>query len=220
MKLLIKFPTRNRKEQFFNTFERYQSFLRLPSTEFLITLDEDDTSMNNDEVLNRLKEYKNTKVVVGNSISKIHAVNRDINVLDDWDIILLASDDMVPQAIGYDEIICNLMQQNFPDTDGVLWFNDGFKGIELNTLSILGKKYYQRFGYIYFPGYKSGFCDNEFMTVGNLLHKQIYFPYIIIRHEHPDYGYGNRDFIHNKNAADLAHDKQLLNDRSNINFGL
>jgi hypothetical protein len=87
------------------------------------------------------------------------------------------------------------MTEHYPDTDGVLWFNDGYQGNRLNTLCILGKKYYDRFNYIYHPDYISVWCDNEFMDVANLLGKQIYFDDIIIRHEHPDWGFGSRDYV-------------------------
>ena len=36
--------------------------------------------------LTKIKNYKNTTVVIGNSVSKIHAVNRDLETYDkDWD---------------------------------------------------------------------------------------------------------------------------------------
>jgi hypothetical protein len=92
---------------------------------------------------------------------------------------------MTPIVKGYDNIIRNNMKTHYPDTDGVLWFNDGYQGQNLNTLCILGRKYYQRFGYIYCPEYKSLWCDNEFMDQANLLGRQIYFHETIIKHEHP-----------------------------------
>jgi hypothetical protein len=220
MKLLIKFPTRNRKEKFFSTFKKYQEFIVEDSTTCLITIDEDDESMNNKDVINELTSYTNTEVIIGTSSSKIHAINRDIDVNSEWDIILLASDDMIPQIKGFDKIINTLMLTNYPDTDGILFFNDGFKGRDLNTLCILGKKYYQRFNYIYYPEYKSTWCDNEFMMVGDILNKQTYFPIVIIKHEHPDWGYGNHDMIHQKNHSDLIFDRDLFHKRKNINFNL
>jgi hypothetical protein len=85
-------------------------------------------------------------------------------------------------------------------------------------LCILGKKYYERFNYIYYPEYKSVWSDNEFMLVGNLLKKQKYFPMVIIKHEHPDWGYGKHDVIHNKNHSDLSFDMNLFKDRQSKNF--
>ena len=218
MKLLIKFPTRSRRKQFFETFNKYQEYITESTTRFLISIDEDDLDMNNDEVLAILESYDNVSFVIGQSNSKIHAINRDIDTLEDWDIILLASDDMIPQVKGFDKIITTLMGTNYSDTDGILFFNDGFKGQELNTLCILGKKYYERFNYIYYPEYKSTWCDNEFMMVGNILKRQKYFPMVIIKHEHPDWGYGEHDIIHRKNHSDLSFDMNLFKDRQSKNF--
>jgi hypothetical protein len=185
-----------------------------------VSIDEDDTSMNTTEVISELKSYSNTQVIVGISENKIHAVNRDMDIVDDWDIVLLASDDMIPQVKGFDKVVNTLMSSNYPDTDGVLFFNDGFKGKELNTLCILGKKYYKRFNYIYHPGYKSTWSDNEFMMVAEKLNKQTYFPMVIIKHEHPDWGYGKHDVIHKMNHVNLIHDKTLFLERSKNNFYL
>jgi hypothetical protein len=221
MKLLIKFPTRNRKNKFFKTLKEYQNLCEdFENTHFLITLDNDDESMNPLEVKEIFDTFKNIKVVYGNSDSKIHAVNRDIELSDEWDIILLASDDMTPKVKGYDNIIRNKMKKFYPDTDGILWFNDGHQGNRLNTLCILGKKYYDRFGYIYYPEYKSVWSDNEFMSVGDLLKKQTYFHETIIEHEHPDWGYGSRDVIHQINSKNENHDRTLFMNRKENNFYL
>jgi hypothetical protein len=221
MKLLIKFPTRNRKNKFFKVLKQYQNLCEdFDNTFFLITLDNDDETMKPYEVSDIFGTFKNIKVVYGNSDSKIHAINRDIELVDEWDIVLLASDDMTPKVKGYDNIIRNRMKEYYPNTDGILWFNDGHQGNKLNTLSILGKKYYDRFGYIYQPEYKSVWSDNEFMMVGNLLGRQTYLDEVIIEHEHPDWGYGNRDIIHQINSQNESHDRNLFVSRKNNNFYL
>lgn len=186
-KLLVKFPTRGRPDKFFTVLDRYYyGAKRKDLTSFLITCDLDDISMNNDAVRQKLQGYKNLTVVYGNSKSKIEAVNADMDHAPEYDIILLASDDMVPEEKGYDEIIRQKMERLYPDTDGVLWFFDGYRR-DFNTLCILGKKYYERFNYIYHPSYKSFWCDNEFTDVANQLGKQTFIDKIIIRHIHPDW---------------------------------
>ena len=127
---------------------------------------------------------------------------------------------MIPVIQGFDTIIKNKMTEHYPDTDGVLWFNDGYQGNKLNTLCILGKKYYDRFNYIYNPEYKSVWSDNEFMDVANILNKQTYFDEVIIRHEHPDWGFGKNDLIHQENIKNESFDRQVFYRRKNINFGL
>lgn len=187
MKLLVKFPTRGRPDKFFTVLDRYYyGAKRKDLTSFLVTCDLDDASMNNDAVRQKLQGYKNLAVIYGNSKSKIEAVNADMIHAPEFDIILLASDDMVPEEKGYDEIIRQKMTDLHPDTDGVLWFFDGYRR-DFNTLCILGKKYYERFGYIYHPSYKSFWCDNEFTDVANELGKQTFIDKVIIRHIHPDW---------------------------------
>jgi len=221
MNILIKFPTRSRKDKFFQTLDIYYDKLsNIENTFFHITCDSDDVSMNNGEVIDKLKSYKNLTFKFGISQNKIDAVNRDMEEMKNYDIILLASDDMIPQVKGYDEIIRNKMNEFYPDTDGVLWFNDGHQKERLNTLCILGKKYYDRFKYIYYPQYKSTWSDNEFTQVANKLKKQTYFNEIIIRHEHPHCGYGKMDEIYRLNNINERHDKSLFFNRVNKNFDL
>ena len=194
MKILIKFPTRGRREVFFNTLNKYYEHLEdIDNVNFVITLDGDDDNMNNDEVTKLLDGYENLKYYYGNSKTKIEACNKDIYDLD-FDILLLASDDMVPQTKGYDTIIRNNMIKNYPDKDGVLWFYDGFNK-DINTLSIMGVEYYKRFNYIYHPSYESFYCDTEFMIIANELKKQTFIGNCIIKHLHPE----NTQELHKEN---------------------
>lgn len=219
MKILIKFPTRGRPKKFLEVLDMYYSFLSdIDRTIFQITIDEDDTLMNNNNVIDKLKNYKNLFYNIGISKTKIHAVNRDI-IVGDWDVLLLASDDMIPIKNGYDDIIRKYMIDKYPDTDGVLWFNDGNRK-DLNTLSILGSKYYQRFNYIYNPNYKSLWADNEFMTVADILNKQTFYDEVIIHHQHPDWGYGGKDNVHTLNNINDDYDRNVFLLRQKNNFYL
>lgn len=183
-KLLIKFPTRGRMIKFFKVLDLYYSNIEdIENTHFLISCDIEDKSMNNGMVKSKLSKYKNLIVKYSNNKSKIEAINNNLDDIN-FDILLLASDDMIPQIFGFDNIIRNKMKEYYSDNDGVLWFNDGYQGNKLNTLCILGKKYYDRFNYIYHPSYKSLWCDNEFQDVSILLNKVQYFDDVIIKHEH------------------------------------
>ncbi len=222
MKILIKFPTRGRKTKFFNTLQKYVKLANnIEDIKLLVTIDIDDVEMNNPDTIEIINTFPNIILDISDNNTKVNAINHGISEINyEWDIILLASDDMIPQIQGYDDIIREKMIGFYPDTDGVLWFNDGFKGNTLNTLSILGRNYYNRFNYIYYPKYKSIWCDNEFMDVANVLKKQTYIDEVIIRHEHPDYGLALRDEIHSKNYQNEAADRTLYLARKNINFGL
>lgn len=221
MKLLIKFPTRNRPAKFIKILKTYYSLLDDKSTKFIVSCDNDDETMNNDgmkEYINDLTDI-NIDIFYNDNKSKIEAVNANMDNVE-FDIVLLASDDMVPEVQGFDTIIKNKMAEHYSDTDGVLWFNDGYQGNRLNTLCILGKKYYDRFGYIYHPDYFSVWCDNEFMDVANILKKQTYFEQVIIEHKHPDWGFGGRDGIHINNIKNENKDKNTYLKRKSVNFEL
>jgi hypothetical protein len=219
MNILIKFPTKGRREKFFKVLDLYYNLCNdVNNIKFQITIDEDDLFMNNHDVLEKLKTYKNIIVDMGMSENKIHAINRNVPN-SDWDILIVASDDMIPKVKGYDDIIRNKMEELYPDTDGILWFHDGNRK-DLNTLTIMGKKYYDRFGYIYHPSYKSFWCDNEFTQVGNILKKQTFIDQVIIHHEHPDWGFGGRDHLYSLNSTFNNHDKNIFLTRKSKNFDL
>lgn len=220
MNILVKFPTRGRPDLFFNTLDIYYKQASVfHKMHFLVSIDNNDPYMNTDKVKAKLTTYVNLSFHLGDSKSKIDAVNRDMNFAPDYDIILLASDDMIPQVYGYDEIIRKNMQEYYPDTDGILFFNDGYRGKDLNTLCILGKKYYKRFNYIYNPEYLSLFADNEFMDLGWILKKQTYFDDVIIRHEHPEHGFHmQKDRIHELNEIHYVTDLMIYRKRKANNF--
>lgn len=221
MKILVKLPTKLREEQFFKTLDVFYSQCdNIDKTMFVITLDNDDNVMNTDKVIKKLSEYKNLYYDFGDSVSKLYSTNRDLNKYKDWDIMVLASDDTVPKVKGWDTIIREKMIQNYPDTDGVLHFNDGFRGEFLNTLPILGKKYFDRFGYVQYPKYKSCFADNEFMEVSKILNKVKYFDITVIEHQHPDWGFGERDYVHDENMKYFNYDNNLFQERKKNNFDL
>jgi len=219
-KLLIKFPTRGRPRQFFNVLTLYYQYMQGKNFEFVISCDTDDETMNNDVVKEHFKGFPNLTVNYSDNKTKVEAINANMEDRD-FDILLLASDDMVPEMYGYDRIIKQAMLSCYSDYDGVLWFFDGWRK-DLNTLCILGKKYYDRFGFIYNPAYKTWFCDNEFTKVATLLGKQTYSEHVIIRHCHPDIiGSGHDEtYNRNNNQEEMKQDQQTLESRLKKNFDI
>jgi hypothetical protein len=145
-----------------------------------------------------------SRIFYGPNKSKIEACNANMNEVDwDWDIVVLVSDDMVPQIRGYDDVIRNHMLAKFPDRKGILWFNDGCQEDRLNTLCVYGRAFYEQQGFLYQPEYKSLFCDTELTDKCRNEYRDIcsYIPYCIIRHEHPGTGFAqtmDRLYEHNQ----------------------
>ena len=155
--------------------------------EILVSLDIDDATMYNKETLTRLKLYidnKKVTVVFGYSKSKVDAINRDVEKIKEWDILINFSDDMSFEINGFDSIVRDKFKEYFPDTNGNIYFNNGFRG-DISTLSIIGRVYYDDFGYIYDLTYLSLCCDEEYTIVATQSGKMKYFPDVICRHNHP-----------------------------------
>ncbi len=222
MNLLVKFPTRGRQDLFFSTFNKFHDLSMTDQVSYLVSVDSSDLMMTHSANLQKIRSYPNTTLVIGDSKSKAHAINRDINEYgEEWDIIIIAADDTVPCALGWDARIIEEMEKHYPDTDGVLFFNDGFWGEKLNTQCILGRKYYKRTNYIFHKDYKFLWCDNEFMDVANLLGKQTYFPEVIIKHEHPTLGYSHAESVHRE--EEIKHesiDKKIYESRKERFFDI
>jgi len=208
MRILLKCPTRSRPQKVIQTLASYVRLANHPEQlGVAISCDEDDISMSRnlvqEELLRILNPVAWKRIFFSPNKSKIEACNANMGEIDwEWDIVVLVSDDMIPQLQGYDDVIRNHMMSKFPDTNGILWFNDGAQGDKLNTLCVFGRTMYHSFGYIYHPEYKSLFCDTELTDLckGQLASKCLYVPYCIIRHQHPGTGYAqNMDALYDRN---------------------
>lgn len=203
MKILVQFPTFARPEKFLKCLDKY---LYMSSSKhelhFNINCDEKDGLCNNTEFIGKVcslfqeKDRCTFNIYFDENTNKISAINSHIDGGFDFDVVICASDDMIPQEDGWDDTIATDMDMYFPDLDGALHYSDGYQKNKLITLSILGRKLYDYFGYIYHPDYKSLYCDNEFTQEVYRLDKVKYIDHVIIKHEH----YGEKD---NSNSGDF-----------------
>ena len=211
MRILLKCPTRSRPQKVMTTLRKYIQLARnRDQIGIAISCDEDDTSMRQQSVQNELRSMLGnvawSQIFFSPNKSKIEACNANMGEIDyPWDIVVLVSDDMIPQIEGWDGVIRNHMLAYFPDTDGILWFNDGCQGEKLNTLCIYGRKMFsETLKYIYRPEYKSFYCDTELTDRcrTDLAPRCRYVSHCIIRHEHPGTGYAqNMDLLYAKNQS-------------------
>lgn len=200
MRILLKCPTRSRPQNIMTTLTSYMKLANHPEElGVAISCDDNDVTMTRNlvqEELHRiLAKSAWHRIFFSPNHSKIEACNANMNEIEwAWDIVVLVSDDMIPQVQGWDDVIRTHMMSRFPDTDGILWFHDGYQGDKLNTLTMFGRKMYDSFGYLYHPDYKSLFCDTELTDLcrGELKDKCLYIPHCIIRHEHPGTGFAQK----------------------------
>jgi len=214
MKLLIQFPTKQRPEKFKKYLLTYLDLLEdKKNYEIHVSCSKEDLTMNNEKMKNLISFFPKVSIDFTDIETKIQACNSGVKEKD-WDIVLLASDDMLPVKKGYDNIIREEFKKHFPDGDGVLHFNDGYRGYKLNTLSIMDRKYYDRFGFIYDPVYKSFYSDNEFDSISKELDRKVYLDQVIIKHEHPgNTSEGVRDALHKENHKYVKEDRKTYEQR-------
>lgn len=227
LKILFKYASRSRNQKFFGGLENILNNLAdLNNFCILVSLDIDDATMNNPATINKLTEYVQKypeKIIVnfGHSKSKIDAINRDVNEIKDrfnFDIIVNFSDDMEFIQHSFDETIRNKFFVNYPDTDGNIYFNDGFVGDRISTMSIIGRKYYDKYNYIYHPSYFSLWCDNEYTEVAKRNQKILYFHENIFKHNHPANigGFIDEQLVKTEGYSEI--DRQNYEKRFNNNF--
>jgi hypothetical protein len=219
MKIFYKYPTRNRPAWFKKTLQTYYDMKTIDiPCQFLVTLDEDDVSMNNKDMIEYLNQMEGLKYHFGKHSNKIEAINAGVDLVSDWDIVVLVSDDMIPIIEGFDKIIVEVMKIYFPDTDGALHFNDGLFGKDKTiTLSILGRALYEQLGYLYHPDYKSFYCDNEFTDVVYQMGKVVYLPQVIIKHAWSG-GPHSADELYKRNSRMGAPDETTYKRRKAAGF--
>lgn len=205
MRILFKIPSRSRPQKLLDCLSKVKSLADdIDSIRIIITLDTDDTSMT-PEYEKQLSEYGEFRY--HNCTSKIDAVNRDLE--GDEEIIVLGSDDMIAEIQGWDTIIKEKMLKEFPNLDGALFFNDGYRA-DLNTMTIMSRKLYNEYGYLYHPSYKSLFCDEEWTLIGKATKKLIYDPRVIFRHVHFSHNIAKKDELYTINDTYWTRDQTLF----------
>jgi hypothetical protein len=107
------------------------------------------------------------------------------------------------------------------DNPHVVHVEDGYVH-NLFVLAILTRKRYEQFGYIFYPGYESMFCDTEFTEVSYRDSVVIPATNLLFEHIHCDCGKRVRD-IHDKEHSSKDRwnrGEMLFNYRKDLGFPL
>ncbi len=208
-RLLVRFPTRGRPTQALAVLEKYRTMAGVPVT-IEVILDDDDTSMLAADVLQRLIAL-DCVVTVQSARGKIAACNG--GRAKDWDVLVLASDDMVPVVDSYAARVLAAMEKHFPYLDGAIYFSDGHHGANLCTLPIMGRRLVEQFGYVYYPEYQSLFSDTEQTVVLKALGRLTYVDETIIEHRHYVWGTAPKDALYHTNETYWDVDKAAFERR-------
>jgi hypothetical protein len=182
MTICYSFASRQRPQRFFDTLDNIIAMSASNDYFIVAKLDDDDMTMNDPLIKERLLSYPMVIVKWGMSTSKIHAINRDLVDIPAFDIIVCASDDMRFRTIGFDNIIRQYMPA---DLDGYVHLMDDYAQDRVCTVDIKGRKHFERRGKkIYVGDYYSMWADDEETEVAKILGIYILVPDVHLEHLH------------------------------------
>lgn len=213
-RLLVRMPTRARANKAVEVLQKYRDMAGCAITTEVV-IDEDDADTLRPEILQRFAAL-GCVVTVGRHASKIAACNG--GRVNEWDVIVIASDDMVPIEQGWAVRVLDLMDLHWPHRDGALHFNDGFQRANLCTLPVMGKRLWKQFGYVYHPDYKSLYCDREFTDLLKAMGRLTYVDEKLIEHRHHAWGRADVDALYERNDALDSVDKATYERRRAMRY--
>ena len=112
-------------------------------------------------------------------------------------VIIAVADDFLPPQ-NWDELLLSIEPKDWIDKEHVIKTEDGYVH-NIFVLSILTRKRYERFGYLFYPKYLSLFCDTEFGEVATRDGVVIEANHLLFEHLHPDC------FKRQRDGADMTH---------------
>jgi hypothetical protein len=219
MTICYSFPSRSRPSKFFAALDNIKEMSASKDYFIVAKIDYDDETMNNLPVLTRLAlNYPEVIVKLGHSKNKVDAINRSLDNIHAFDILMVHADDMHFTQHGFDDIV----RKQFENFSGLVHFPDGHVNERLCTYAIMDKKYYDKFGYIYNPKYSNVYCDNEMHDVAVLLNQYKFVNEKILLHKNPMWGYGKPDelFLKTENPQGYKIDGEIYRQRKSNNFYL
>lgn len=215
MKITIIHPSRQRHGEAAQTAANWLQRADKPhDIEYLLSLDADDNTVAYHHSFAALKTKPGFfALLVMNNRSAIDAIN-NAAACSTGDILIVVSDDF--DCMQHWDT--QLLEAIAGRTDFVAKTPDGLQKT-LITLPIMDRAYYKRFGYVYHPGYRHMFSDQEMTAVGHMLGKVITLP-VLFTHNHYSTGRFGKDDISERNDATWNQGKELFNERLKTNFGI
>jgi glycosyltransferase involved in cell wall biosynthesis len=149
-----------------DTISKWVSLAGTTDIEIIVSIDESDENFETYKSI-----YKNHKVVSLKKRNAIEAINHAAKQAT-GDILIVVSDDTDCEPDWALKILEAVQNRS----DYILKVWDGIQKWVI-TMPVMDRVYYNRFGYIYHPGFKHMFCDTW------LTHQAEYLGRVIVRHD-------------------------------------
>lgn len=176
MKFSIIHPSRKRPKRSFETVDCWLNSAVSKDIEVIISIDETETYK--DRYWQYYGSKSNCRLIVRDNRCAVDAINNAAKEAT-GDILIVVSDD-TDCKYKWDQ---DIIQATHGKEDFVLKVYDGIQNWMV-TMPVMDRKYYERFGYIYYPEFKHMFCDTFLTHQADALKKIIWRNDITIRHNH------------------------------------
>lgn len=178
--------------------------------QYILSVDKDDRELIG---YKRIAGAYGVTVHIAMNKSAIEAINRATSK-SEGNLIIVVSDDFLCEKDWDEKLLTELEGKE----DYLVKTVDCIQPT-LITLPVMDRAYYNRFGYVYEPGYIHMFCDEEMTTVGYMLGKVIKSD-IVFEHIHYSTGKFQKDSISTKNDKTWNQGKKYFQERLKTNFGI
>jgi glycosyltransferase involved in cell wall biosynthesis len=200
-------PSRGRFSKSRSTIQNWISKSTGPDIEVVVSVDNDDPDR--DQYCN----YYSDGCIVNKNRSAVDAINVAARAAD-GDIFIVVSDD-TECPYGWDRLIINAIDGR---KDWILKTMDGIQPWII-TMPVLDRAYYNRFKYIYNPGYLHMFCDTEITCVADITGRKLTSS-IVFPHQHYSVTKERPDEINRKADSTWSQGESLFLERYKRNFDL
>lgn len=204
-------PSRGRYQQAYDTVFNWVGKCDKENFEYILSLDEDMYESMFYGAKFGTRGFP--KIVYNKNKSAIEAINNAAKIAT-GDILIVVSDDTdCPEH--WDTLLLQALEGK---SDFCAKTDDGLQPT-LITMPIMDRVYYERYGYVYFEGYRHLFADQELTSIALMTGKYIKLD-ISFPHLHYSTGKSPKDEINVKNDLTWSQGERLFNERLKTNFGI
>lgn len=209
MNISVIHPSRNRPGQALNTFKNWTEKAD-DIFDYILSFDSDQQVLYCNQF-----EYYHDKLVGLNGPNKtaIEAINSAARVCT-GDLLIVISDDFdCPEH--WDTLLLKELEGK---SDFVLKTQDGIQKTCV-TLPIMDRIFYERYGYVYHPGYKHMWADVD-LTAVTLMTGKFLKSDLMFEHQHYSTGKTPKDLLNERNNNTWRFGENFLKQRIKENFGI
>lgn len=214
MIISIIHPSRGRPERSIQSIRNWVANAGV-DVQVIVSVDQSDPKLPlYEEIYQEYMAFRSLdKFIIGEGNSAVDATNLGAKAAD-GDILMYVSEDL--------ECFENwggcLLEVVDGKEDWILKTQDGTQ-LWIITLPIMDRKYYNRFGYFYHPGYLHNFCDTEMTAVADMLQRKLTCD-LLFYHKHYTVAKTHKDEVSIKADASWDQGQKLFLERYQKDFDL